>query len=59
MQELYFDGELSLTNGGVAYIQGAKVLIPKDATMYQIIKTIQKAGYVSFKLPSMRKLTKI
>lgn len=59
MKEIYFDGELSLTCGGSAYIQDAKVIVPQDPTMNQIVTTIREAGYISFKLPEMRRLVKI
>ena len=59
MKELYFDGELSLTCGGSAYIQGAKVIVPDDATMNQIVTAIRKAGYISFMLPTMNRLVRI
>ena len=59
MKELYFDGELSLTCGGSAYVQGAKVIVPEDATMNQIVTAIRDAGYSSFMLPTMRRLVRI
>lgn len=59
MKELYFNGELSMSCGGSAYIQGAKVIVPQDPTMNQIITAIREAGYISFKLPGMRKLVRI
>ncbi len=59
MTEICFDGELSLTCGGSSYIQGAKVIVPQDPTMNQIVTAIRDAGYISFKLPGMRRLVRI
>lgn len=59
MEELYFNGEISLSSGGASYIQGAKVFVPKDASMNQIVTAIKDLGYISFMLPTMNKLVKL
>lgn len=59
MTELYFDGELSLASGGAAFIHGAKVFVPDEPTMNQIVAAIREAGYLSFKLSTMRRLVRI
>lgn len=59
MTEIYFEGELSLTCGGSSYVQGTRVIVPQDPTMNQIVTAIRSAGYISFKLPEMRKLVRI
>lgn len=59
MKKLRFDGELSLSCGGAAYIKGAEVFVPEEATMNQIVTAIRGAGYISFMLPTMRRLVKI
>ena len=59
MTTVYFNGEISLSSGSSSYIQGAKVTIKEDFTMNQLVKEIKEAGYISFMLPTMKRLVRI
>ena len=55
MVEVIFDGVLQCG----AYIQGAKVEVGEDYGMAELVRAIKAAGYISFMLPSMRRLAKV
>lgn len=59
MKKVLFNGELALSYGSTAYVQGAEVIVPEDYTMNQLVTAIKKAGYVSFMLPSMKRLVRV
>ena len=59
MTTVYFNGEISLSSGSSSYIRGAKVTIQEDFTMNQLVKEIKEAGYISFMLPTMKRLVRI
>lgn len=49
--KVYFNGNLECG----AFIQNAVVEVPEDYTMRQMVEAIKHAGYISFKLPSMKR----
>ena len=53
--KVYFNGNLECG----AYIQNAMVEVPEDYTMNQMVNAIKAAGYVTFKLPTMKRLVRI
>lgn len=55
MITVYFDGQLECG----AYIQNAKVILPEDYTMNQLVTAIKNAGYVSFMTRTMKILVEI
>lgn len=55
MKKVLFNGEIALSCGGSAYVQGAQVIVPEDYTMNQLVTEIKEAGYISFMLPTMKK----
>ena len=53
--KVYFDGQRE----SGAYVQNAMVLVNEDYTMSQLVRKIKEDGFVSFCLPSMKRLVKI
>lgn len=52
---VYFNGQLECG----AYIQNARVEVPEDYTMNQLVTAIKNAGYVSFMTETMKRLVEI
>lgn len=53
--KVYFDGQRE----SGAYVQNAMVVLNEDWTMSQLVRAIKESGYVSFALPTMKRLVSI
>ena len=53
--KIYFNGELK----SGAYIQNAMIIVGEDAGMNEIVKAIKELNFITFQLPTMKKLVKI